>query len=409
MSDSPFWQSDGDKTVGDASPPLRVLFLVMSFFPQAKGACYAAVRLAGGLRCRGVSISFATNDLTGWRDGEAFDGFPVRTFFFKGSGMGKKARAFFRFIGDLRSGVIPAELVHIHGGGHMPLLAARLIQMLLPQKVIFKITLNGWDTPDGIRKLKWSGIVTRAFMDMDAVVAMTSGQAKTCREQGYQGTLRVIPNSVEIERFRPVSAEEKTRLREALQLTGCSHWLLYAGVLDRRKGTDLLLEAYAALAQKHSRLGLMLVGDFVQESLGIHELLQQVGIEKLDLPTERIRKIGRVDDVERYMQAADLFVFPSRQEGFGTVQIEAMACGLPCVVGRIPGVTEDIFPDSSFGEVVETYEAEKFVEAIERLLKNPLRMEEISVAARKRAVDTFSVERISQQYHRLYRDLLGKE
>jgi len=388
-----------------SNSPLSVAFMVGSFFPEAKGACYAAERLAEGLRRRGCQITFITNTQTGWQDNVPYKEFPVRTYFFKGTGMARKFWSLLRFLLHLKTGKIQAQIIHIHGGGHMHFLAARFVQLFCSKKVLFKITLNGWDTPDGVKKLKWSKVTSRAFMEMDGVVAMTSGQAETCRLEGYKGSLEVIPNAVDLQRFSPVGEVEKSVLRRELDVDNFEAILVYVGVIDQRKGIDLLLPAFRTLRKQFPQLGLLLVGAFLQEDLSNYEIEEVLGLKGQAFPWEAIRRVGRVDDVERYMQASDIFVFPSRQEGFGTVQIEAMACGLPCVVGRIPGVTEDIFPDHQTGSVVDAYSARAFATAVQHLLENPGLRKEISVAARQRAVNHFGVEQIADRYRSLYERL----
>jgi glycosyltransferase involved in cell wall biosynthesis len=297
-------------------------------------------------------------------------------------------------------------LIHFHGGGHVHLLLVSLFSILGRASLLFKITLNGWDTPDGIRRGKWGLLALKAFMRLDAVVAMTSGQAETCRKFNYAGRLDVIPNAVDCDRFCPVDPQQKHALRDSLGLARFDHVLVYAGVLDYRKGTDILLATFQQLLLIHPGLGLLLVGDFMTADMQDEELARTFRIEENSVIWESIVRVGRVSHVENYLHAADLFVFPSRQEGFGTVQIEAMACGLPCVVGDIPGVTRDIFPNDQVGRVINRYEAESFAQVISELLLDPSERNDISLAARRYAVEHYSVDHVAGCYLNLYRRLL---
>jgi glycosyltransferase involved in cell wall biosynthesis len=384
---------------------MKIVHVVGSFFPEAKGACYSAVRLVHGLRDLGVESSFVTNDATGWLDGEAYEGFPVRTYFLKGTGKLKKAQSLLRLIYDLQTGRIPCDLVHFHGGGHMHLIAARLIQLFVKKPTLFKITLNGWDSPDGIRRTKWARMALRSFMSMDAVVAMTSGQAELCRQEGYTGNLEVIPNGVDCVRFKPALKEEREKLRLHLGMEEGDFVLCYTGVLNHRKGTDLLLKLMSALKRRRPECVLYLVGDFVggqREEMARRQLAADLGVDPDSVPWDRIRFLGRVDNVEDYMRAADLFVFPSRQEGFGTVQIEAMACGLPCLVYDIPGVSADIFPDESVGIRLQAHDVDIFKEKVLHLMDSAEERQALGERARSYCLEHFDRKIIAEQYRSLY-------
>jgi glycosyltransferase involved in cell wall biosynthesis len=123
----------------------------------------------------------------------------------------------------------------------------------------------------------------------------------------------------------------------------------------------------------------------------------------------RVHRLGVRDDVSRLLQAADIFVFPSRREGFGTVMIEAMACGLPCVVTHQPGITDFIFEnDGATGTVVPQEDHERLASAVSALLSERVRAAEIGRLARARVVDEFDIDRIADCYVRFYADLINQ-
>ncbi|MEM6822824.1 MAG: glycosyltransferase family 4 protein [Verrucomicrobiota bacterium] len=391
--------------------PIRVVFLLGTFFQNAKGACYAAERLAIGLRDEGVELQLFVDSASGWNEEERYRGFPVWTFFLQGSGKWKKFCALCRIVWLLTTGKVPCDIFHIHGGGHMHLIVAWLVQRLAKKPVLFKITLNGWDTPDGIRQYKWGWVTLRAFMALEAVVAMTSGQEETCRLFGYSGKLKVIANAVDTQRFCPATSDEKRKLRESLGLDVNSTILCYAGVLDHRKGTDLLLEAFQALSQEVKEpIHLLLVGDFKGGDRTRDELktlANRLGVDSERIPWDHVTVQGRVKNVEDYMKLSDIFVFPSRQEGFGTVQIEAMACGLPCVVGNIPGVTCDIFEADQTGLIMKTYSVDSLKDCLQKLIADPVLRNTLGHHASEDCRSRFGLPTIAQTYCDYYRQILN--
>jgi glycosyltransferase involved in cell wall biosynthesis len=238
---------------------------------------------------------------------------------------------------------------------------------------------------------------------------MTSGQAESCRRWGYGGRLAVIPNGVDCDRFRPVDASARQALRGQLGMPGDAFVLGYVGWMGHGKGSDVLFRVWQEAAGRCANVHLLCAGNFTAE-IGTDEKLRAF-LKRHGLPPSLadhsdIRRFGRVDNVETFLQASDVFVFPSRREGFGTVQIEAMACGLPCVVNDLPGVSSDIFPDERTGFRIPGNDVAGFVRVIERLARDAALRRSVGRAARRRAEACFGADRIADRYLGLYRDVL---
>jgi glycosyltransferase involved in cell wall biosynthesis len=393
------------------SQPIHVVFLIAAFFPKPTGATYSATRLARELKKKGVRLHIFTGSHNGWTEGEAWEDIPVTTFSCWEPGKRKKAQSIWRMIRLIRSGEVPCDIFHIHGGGHMNLLIALAVRLLCRVKVMLKMTLDGWDTPDGVRREKWGPLCIYSFLRLDGVVAMTSGQKDKCMEAGYSGVLEVIPNGVDSNLYSPLGEDERLRQREVLGIAASDIVLVYVGWLGKRKGTDVLADVYARLRQDHSNLKLLLVGDY----LGNREagtILDKVGLSDLS-PRKQfegsdILCTGPVDNAEFFLQAADIFVFPSRQEGFGTVQIEAMACGLPCAVNDLPGVSVDIYPDDTVGCRVRNNNPDEWAGILKRWIENPELRKRVGQCSRQWVETHFSLESVGKRYGSFYDALLRK-
>ena len=123
---------------------------------------------------------------------------------------------------------------------------------------------------------------------------------------------------------------------EPRRATGEPLRLIAVGRLSREKGLDLLLDACArALPGCSVPLQLIIVGD------GEDRADLQAQVARLGLG-DAVQFVGRVHNVHQRLQAADVFVLPSRWEGFPNVMIEAMAVGLPVIAARCRGGVEDI-------------------------------------------------------------------
>ena len=117
-------------------------------------------------------------------------------------------------------------------------------------------------------------------------------------------------------------------------------FFFYLGNMEKRKGTDLLLEAYRLYWQQGGRRELLLAGKARDDD--VKELLGKVGEE-----TEGLHYLGYIDDEERnsLYQKCRAMIFPSRAEGFGMPVIEALNCGAPVIASRIP-IFEEVAHDN---------------------------------------------------------------
>jgi glycosyltransferase involved in cell wall biosynthesis len=223
--------------------------------------------------------------------------------------------------------------------------------------------------------------------------------------------MRMIPQGVDVERYRP--AADRASLRLALGAAEDEPVLAFLGSLIERKGIDVLLAAWEMIHRERPSALLWLVGrDPFDEDRGAGEFLERCFAGVSPSALARVRRFGVRDDAERFLQAADVFVLPSRREGFGTAIIEAMACGLPCVVGELAGITEFIFrtPAANGGDglVVPQEDPAALASAALGILSDAKRSAAIGARARERVRERFSIERIADEYLDWYRELLHR-
>jgi L-malate glycosyltransferase len=101
-------------------------------------------------------------------------------------------------------------------------------------------------------------------------------------------------------------------------------------------------------------------------------------------------------------------LFPSRREGFGTVQVEAMACGLPCFVHNIEGITSFIIGDGVDGIIIQDENTAAYSDGIVRILADEAAYRAMSENARRKAVSSFSADVIDRQYRDIYERLFSR-
>src|SRR5580698_2767907 len=107
--------------------------------------------------------------------------------------------------------------------------------------------------------------------------------------------------------------------------------------------------------------------------------------------TARVFMVGFQENVKPYLHAADAFVLTSHKEGLPFAVLEAMACGLPCVVTDVGGNAEAVAQNVT-GFVVADGSVDQVVEAMAYLMTHPQERLEMSHAARARACEKFDIE-----------------
>lgn len=186
------------------------------------------------------------------------------------------------------------------------------------------------------------------YSSCDMVVAKTATQSETLARD-YQvpvARIHVLPPGYDETRFFPVPKLSRELLR--LRLGFCGKVVLALGRLTPEVRNDLLIDAFAVLAEREpdAKLFLALGGAELSyaEELVLRRLRSQAA--KLRL-TEKVSFSGHVPDRELadYFRAADLYVHSSMSEPFATTAIEAMACGTPTVITN----SGDLFPLVRYG------------------------------------------------------------
>ena len=119
----------------------------------------------------------------------------------------------------------------------------------------------------------------------------------------------------------------------------------------------------------------------------------------------RIRWFGPTLFPEHYMAAADIFVLPSYREGFGTVIIEAAACGLPTIGYRIIGVVDAVVEEYT-GCLVNKGDIRALIQVMDRVGSDRKILFRMGQAAKNRVKDNFSSTAVSTAWLSFYKSVL---
>jgi len=210
--------------------------------------------------------------------------------------------------------------------------------------------------------------------------------------------LFVVPNAVDVQRFRPVDEHERSELRSALGLptdrpvVGC--------VANHRpiKGVDDLVRAFATLPSHHATLAL--VGDGPQR--GELEALTRAASVECDVVF-----LGRRTDVERIVPCFDVGVLPSHAEGSSNALTELLACGTPTVATAVGGNPESL-RGGELGLLVPPGDSHALANALTRLLDDRELRSALAARSRAHVASHFPPETIAGLWERVFRDVLSR-
>ncbi|MDQ6960750.1 MAG: glycosyltransferase, partial [Mariprofundaceae bacterium] len=158
-----------------------------------------------------------------------------------------------------------------------------------------------------------------------------------------------------------------------------------------------LVTAFASAAAVLESLHLLLVGP---DEGGLKEEIVQTAGEFAD----RVHFVDYTDAPERYMAACDVFCLPSYREGFGSVIIEAAACGVPAMGSRIYGIT-DAIEEGKSGLLFNPGDVHALSGCMREMAEDTLMRERMGAYARERAIRDFSSERVTGAWLRYYDEL----
>lgn len=206
----------------------------------------------------------------------------------------------------------------------------------------------------------------------------------------------VIPNFVDLERFKP---NDQENWRKCLAPNGekiISHISNFRPV----KRVEEMIRAFSEVLQKGVPCTLALVGDG-PELPKAEKLARELGIR------EHIRVLGKMTNIEVVLQASDLFLLPSRAESFGLVALEAMACGVP-VLGYRAGGLPEVVEDNISGILCPEGSDQCLGVIAAEVLQDKNRLQAMRIAARQRA-ELFATAPIIDRYEQHLQKLVDTQ
>lgn len=305
-------------------------------------------------------------------------------------------RALFRLAHMLRRE--PPHILHAHMF-HANLLL-RLVRLITPVCVLICTAHSTYESPDGVTDLREVTWREWAYRLTDFLCNITTHISQTGRERYVRvkavppKKIRVIPNGVDTDRFRP-DAQSRFEMRSELGLHDRFVWLA-VGRFNHAKDYPNLLRAFARLSQESAFL--LIAGQGPLKS-SMESLTHDLGI------AQKVRFLGLRQDIPCLMNAADAYVMSSFYEGLPMVLLEASASGLPVVATDVGGNRELVLNEQT-GYLVPPRDPESLSVAMQRLMAlSPEERGQLGVRGRERVLALYSLDSVVNQWEHLYIDL----
>lgn len=328
-----------------------------------------AVRAGGRLATRLQALDFSASSL------------PFRSEWDPGS--------LFRLLRILRN--FRPEIVHVHDartlglavilktlGGKFHLVASR--------RVAFPIRRNP------LWRMKYQRAPSR-------IVAVSRFIRESLIEEGiHPAKITVIYDGIEL----PSPPGPETRL-SARRLVGVGEQEFLVGNvghLTREKGHEVLVRGFKQVLVRQPAAKLLIVGDGPLRD-PLRRLVKELGLET------KVLLLGQVGDIGSILPALDLFVYPSLEEGLGSILLMAMAYRVPVCASRTGGIPELVL-DGTTGRLFAPGDPGALAEVVDFSLTRRTQMQECACKAFTRVTQQFQVERMVSATFDLYSKLLNQ-
>src|SRR3989338_2088853 len=233
------------------------------------------------------------------------------------------------------------------------------------------------------------GIINYAFRFIlnraDRVTAISSHLLALVRKYGYEGQADLIPNGVDIQKFK-IKNEKLKKINQKSKIVITTSRLVY------KNGVDTLIFAIYEVKKSIPEIQCWIIGD------GPERASYQLLITSYKLE-ENVKLLGAVpfDKIPEYLHKADIFARPSRSEGMGNSFIEALAAGLPIIGTPVEGIL-DIIQDGKTGLFAKVDDAADVAEKTLCLLGDKALRRRIAEAGGAMVRERFSWDGIASGY-----------
>ncbi|MBD3262133.1 MAG: glycosyltransferase [Candidatus Altiarchaeales archaeon] len=363
---------------------MKLAIVSKHFLPYQGGIEYRILEVARWMTKKNVDITVYTTHEENTKDEEEIEGIKV-----------KRSRALFSFSS---ASFAPKTLKNLLDGDfdlaevHAPD-PASMIYTYIACRIKGKPYIVMYHA-DILRSGFLTQVLRRLYLPLQKLIlgsakkilVTTKAYAKDSESlKGFEEKLIESPSFVDTTRFNPEIDPKEITLKHGLE---DKKTVLFVGRLVAYKGLDVLLEAHKKVVSELECVKLIIVGEGpLKEELRVKS--ENSGLGDSVIFTGKIRD----GDLPKYYAACDVFALPSvtRQEAFGLVLVEAMACGKPCITSDFSGMPHVL---GESGITITPKDPDKLRYALLNLLCDEEQRHKLGGEARMRAEKYFSVEAV---------------
>lgn len=298
-----------------------------------------------------------------------------------GTTLTSSAKSVFSLIYSLRP-----EIVMVHfGNRYVRFLAPVLAQVLGVRKKISMV--------HSLHQLRKNSPRRFALNRYDYVLGVSDGVVENLLHAGVKPNITAT-HYLGLFGCYEATSQLRTKIRQEFNVTKQDTVLACIAFDVPVKGLDILLKAFSQVSQKYPGLHLLIVGVDPDQST-LPELAAQLSIDSC------VHWAGIRDNGWQVLNAADIYIQPSRSEGLGLAIVEAMALKLPVVATRVGGIPEAVI-DGETGYLADTATVGDLTDALDKMLADPTRWQHMGEAGYNRYHHLFkgenSVLRLTEKY-----------
>jgi len=258
-------------------------------------------------------------------------------------------------------------------------------------------TLHGTDITLVGLEPSYLPVMKFSIEQSDGVTAVSRFlREKTLTNYNIQKDIKVIPNFVDINKYKRIDAKEVCgRLTSPGEKV-----MIHVSNFRAVKRVEDVIRIFDVVRQKLPSK-LFLVGDGPERS-NCEKLARELNL------MNDIKFLGKQIELVPLLSASDIFLMPSQSESFGLSALEAMACELPVISSSVGGLPELVLHGET-GYIAEIGDIDRMAKYAIELLTNSARYKMFAAAGRKRAVDNFSSEKVVDEYEQYYEQVLAEK
>jgi len=302
------------------------------------------------------------------------------------------------------------DVIHTHTP--VPLFADFAALANTKNKIPFALTFHNKITKEGTIGGLLSALYNKTMgkfllSHSDKIIITTKSYKNSLPIIKFKNKLVVIPNGVNIEDINTISKNSENiskinELKLKYKIPSEDKIVLSVGALHPYKGHKYLIDAFSKLIKKHNRLHLLIVGQGPLKN----ELIEQCKARDI---LNKVTFTGYVSskDLLYYYAMSDVFVFPSisEMEGFGIVQLEAMASKKPVISTEIPGVV-DVDSEEKASIHVPPKDVDALANAMSKVLFDESLAKQMGENGRRLVEEKYTWERVAKMTEEVYKEVL---